>query len=229
MSNVTDALAGATAAITALGALGTASFGLVDATKAFGGGVSNFGLGYVLKALKPYEQSLDGANSSWRETIRANWINGVAKEDQKSAAKTLIRLGLSSANSATIAAAGHVDATALQTVLKSVEDGTALTPADALVLGRLNAMIDCAMDAGFERADQQYRNASRVVAGLFCVGLSVWAGQLLALHQAVSLSTTDIIWPSVFAGLVAVPIAPIAKDLASSLQTAASAVQAVKK
>lgn len=228
MSNITDALAGATAAIAALGALGTASYGLVDATKAFGGGVSNFGLGYLLDALKPFTPALSNANAFWRASIRANWINGVGKEDQKSAAKSLIRLGLSSANSETIAAAGAVDPKVLQEVLTSVENGTALTSADALVLGRLNAMIDAAMDAGFERADQLYRNASRVTAGLFSVGLSVWAGQLLALHKAVSLSPHDILWPSVLAGLIAVPIAPIAKDLASSLQAAASAVQAVK-
>ena len=235
MSNLTDALAGATAAITAAGALGTAAFGLVDATKAFGGGVSNCGFGYVERALKPFAAALNHANADWRLTVRANWINGVAKDDQKAAAKSLIRLGLSSANAAALAVAGHVDETALRAVLTAVETGGPLTTQDAQLLGRFNAAIDAAMDAGFERGDQKYRNASRLTAGLFAVVLAVWAGYLLYVH-GVPPKTASLwgfwdspyLWPSVLAGIVAVPVAPIAKDLASSLQTAGAAVKAIR-
>ena len=49
-----------------MGALGTAAFGLVDASKAFGGGASRYGLRYVFRALKPYAGALNNANSAWR-------------------------------------------------------------------------------------------------------------------------------------------------------------------
>jgi hypothetical protein len=233
MSSLTDALAGATAAITAAGALGTASFGLVDATKAFGGGVSNCGFGYVERALKPFAAALNHANADWRLTVRANWINGMAKDDQKAAAKSLIRLGLSSANAAALAVAGHVDEAALRAVLTAVETGGALTTQDAQLLGRFNAAIDAAMDAGFERGDQQYRNASRLTAGLISVGLALWAGYLLYVHGMPKdltwsgFASSQLFGSSILAGIVAVPIAPMAKDLASSLQAAAAAVKAV--
>ncbi len=235
MSSLTDALACATAAIAAAGALGTASFGLVDATKAFNGGVSNFGFGHIRKALKPFSAALKHAESDWALSIRANWINGMAKEDQKSAAKSLIRLGLSSDNAAAMAEAGHVDPASLRRVLIAVETGGPLTTQDAQLLGRFSAAIDAAMDGSFERADQQYRNASRVVAGLFSIGLATWAGVLLYASdlvpgaKATPFLASPYFWPSILAGVVAVPIAPVAKDLASSLQAAATAVKAVKR
>lgn len=81
MSFVSSALATTVSAITAMGALGTAAFGLVDATKVFGGGVSNVGFGAIVRALEPFNAALESATPNWRATLRANWINGVAKED----------------------------------------------------------------------------------------------------------------------------------------------------
>lgn len=236
MVGLQDTIAAAVSAITAMGTLGTAAFGLVDATKVFDGGISNCGFGQVLKAVKPFKASLDGASPVWRETLRANWINGVPKEDQKSAAKNLIRLGLSSATADALAAATKVSAADLKAAMAKVEANAGaapgaqqnLTAADALVLGRLNAAVDAAMDAGFERGDQQYRNAARVTAGIFAVGLALWAGHLLVAAKTVSGLTADNwLQVSIFAGLLATPIAPIAKDLASSLQAAGAAVKAV--
>ena len=236
MSEITDALAGTTAAIAAAGGLGTAAFGLVDATKAFGGGVSNCGFGHVRRALVPFAAALTSTRSDWVVTIRANWINGVAKDDQKAAAKALIRLGLSGGNTKAMAVPGHVDPDRLDAIIKAVEAGLPLTSQDADVLGRFNAAIDAAMDAGFELGDQQYRNSCRVVGGVFAVALAVWAGALMSLHGIGGVAPTPLcayvgtatFWSALFVGIVAVPLAPVAKDLASALQTAASAAQAIK-
>jgi hypothetical protein len=236
MTDVTTALADTTAAIAAAGGLGTAAFGLVDATKAFGGGVSNCGFSHVRKALAPFSAALTGASSDWMVTIRANWINGVAKEDQKAAAKALIRLGLSDGNAQSMAAAGHVDPDRLEAIIKAVQSGGTLTTQDADLLGRFNGAIDAAMDAGFEAADQQYRNSCRVLAGVFAIGLALWAGALIDPGGAMGLKAgapagylfSSTFWSAVLVGIVAVPLAPIAKDLASSLQTAANAVKSVR-
>jgi hypothetical protein len=40
-------------AVAATGALGTAAFGLIDASKAIAGGMSNPGFGYIRKAVEP--------------------------------------------------------------------------------------------------------------------------------------------------------------------------------
>ncbi|WP_394890517.1 hypothetical protein ACG873_03825 [Mesorhizobium sp. AaZ16] len=44
--------------IAATAALGTASFGLVDASKALRGGISNVGFGFIRKALQPFQAAL---------------------------------------------------------------------------------------------------------------------------------------------------------------------------
>lgn len=101
------------------------------------------------------------------------------------------------------------------------------------MFGRLNAVIDAAMDAGYELGDQHYRNACKLLAGLIAICLAVWAGYLLqgtisGAKTGSNYMFTPLFWQAVFAGAVAVPVAPIAKNLASSLQDAAAAVAASK-
>jgi hypothetical protein len=85
--------------IAAAGGLGTAAFGLVDASKAVAGGMSNPGFGYIRQAVEPFVGTATGGSAtptafgpaSILATLRANWLNGVAKADQKAVAKSLIR------------------------------------------------------------------------------------------------------------------------------------------
>ena len=233
---VADPIGAAVAAITAIGTLGTAAFGLVDAFKSFGGGVSNVGFASVETALKPFATALDAASTTWKDTLKANWINGMDKEAQKTAAKTLVRLGLDPTTAAPIAGVTGVTAAALTAAMTNAASaataGAAVTAADAQVFGRVNAVIDAAMDSGYERGDQQYRNASKVWAGVASVVLSLAAATLLFVGKATvplpfgSIPQGDPIlfaW-ALLVGLIAVPVAPIAKDISSSLQAAAAAI-----
>jgi hypothetical protein len=227
-TDVQVTLTAVVAAITAIGALGTAASGLVDSTKAFWGGVSNVGFGQIKKALEPYKAALSAAQSDWTDTIRASWINGMAMDDQKSAAKSLIRLGLSADNAEALATAGHVNPAALTAVITAIDAGAALTPDQVNLLGRFNAGIDATMDGAFELADQQYRNASKIIAGVFSIALAIVAGWLVdGGHQGQLFSYPDI-GEAILAGLIAVPLAPVAKDLTSSLQAAVTAMKAIK-
>ena len=187
-----------------------------DATKFFNGGISNAGFGKVRKALDPFSAALQAGQHGWIDTVRANWINGEPKDDQKTAAKSLVRLGLSSANASEMAPAGHVAPAALLAAMSAVENGVGLTAAQVNVLARFNSAIDAAMDAGFEQGDQIYRNASKVTAGIFAVALAIWGG--IILHENLALAA--------LVGVIAVPIAPVAKDLTSSLQAAVKALKA---
>jgi hypothetical protein len=211
-------------AIVAVGALGTAAFGLVDALKAFG--LSNVGWGPVKASLQPFQPALNDVNSNWMATIKANWINGLAKDDQKMAAKSLIRLGLSPQNAAVLAPVGRVDPARLTQIITAVDGGQDLQPADVAVLARFDAAIDAALDAGFERGDQRYRSVARVCAGVIAVALSIAA--VLLFPNLASGELPHRMATALLIGLVAVPIAPIAKDLASALNTAASALKAAK-
>lgn len=217
-------------AIAATGALGTAASGLVDASKAFGGGISNVGFKRIQAALHPFHGALQSAQSDWVATIRANWINGTPMEDQKTTAKSLIRLGLSSKNAAGMAAAGHVNPTDLVATVTAIEKGAALTPDQVTLLGRFSAAIDAAMDGGFERADQEYRNASKLWAGIAAVVLAACGGWLVGTPHMdpVDYLRSVEFGEAILVGIIAVPLAPVAKDLTSSLQAAVTALKAMK-
>jgi hypothetical protein len=206
------------AAVTAIGALGAAAFALVDATKAFGGGISIVGLADIQDAARRFAAALDVAlePGAWREVVRDHWINGRPRGEQKAIVKALVRLGLNPDTAPQIAAAAHVNPDALRAVATKLQIGAALDDADVQVLGRLDVSVDAYLDAAFDRADQKYRNQSRVVAGVISILLALFAAwATVDAHYGVA----------VLAGLLAVPLAPIAKDLASSLQAAAQAVK----
>src|SRR5207249_4183215 len=82
----------------AASALGTAAYGLVDASKAFGGGISNAGFSHIREAVVPLIGAPEPAAAQMfgrkdvLATLLANWLNGVPKADQKAAAKSLIHM-----------------------------------------------------------------------------------------------------------------------------------------
>jgi hypothetical protein len=80
-------------------------------------------------------------------------------------------------------------------------------------------MLSALIDAGYEEADQQYRNWSKLYASIIAVVLAVIAAAFLGFNLILA----------VLIGLVSTPLAPVAKNLTSSLQAAASAMNAVKK
>jgi hypothetical protein len=216
------------AALAGLSALSTAAFGLLDSSKAFWGGPSNIGTGHIRTALTPFSTALDSALGAdgWWPVLRANWVAGVAKANQKAKAQALIKLGLNAANAPQIAAATHVSPTALQAAVKKLETGAKLTDADLNVLGRMNAALDALLDAAFEAADQQYRNWCRVLAGLIALGLAIAAWRL---WRATTGEAPPSLWAVLAVGLLAVPVAPVAKDLTSALSAAMNALKAAKK
>ena len=216
------------AVLAGLGALSTAAFGLLDSSKAFWGGASNIGAGHIRNALTPFASALDSALGvgGWWPVLRAHWVAGVAKADQKAKAQALIKLGLNSANAPQIARASHVDPAALTAAVVKLEKGATLTDADLNVIGRMNATVDALLDAAFEAADQQYRNVCRVLAGLICLGLAVAAW---ALWNGAGGENPPSLWAALAVGLLAVPLAPVAKDLTSALSAAMNALKAAKK
>ena len=211
------------AALAALSALATAAFGLLDASKAFNGGISNIGLNHIRRAMTRFEGALDQAlgTGEWWVLIRANWINGMAKVEQKAVARSLVKLGLTPATAAGLAAALGLDAAKLTAVAVKLANGTSLTEQELNLLGRLSAVLDARLDAGFEMAEQQYRNVSRMLAGGLCIALSIAARAI----WDVSGGSPPPWWVAVAVGILAVPIAPVAKDLTSSLTAAMRALK----
>jgi hypothetical protein len=214
--------------VTAVGALGGAAMGLVDTTKLFGGGPSNFGFGYIEGALAPFLDALASSSSPYGKhailrTLRADWLNGVAKNDQKAKAKSLIQLSLSQINATALANVAAVETAALQSAVQKKASGLAAALDEASALEQFDAVLNAVIDMAYERGDQKYRNASKFLAMVTSVALGGVGGLIVF-----GTDTNDLTF-CLLAGLVATPIAPVAKDLASALQTAVTAASALKK
>lgn len=221
-------------AITAVAALGTASFGLVDASKALNGGPSRVGFGRIKRVITwlfPADVSAAGQPTpldlaSVLETLRSNYMNGTPLSDQKAIAKSLIKLRLTAATAPVLAGKTGVDATLLTSVATKMGSGGTLTAPEADVLGRFDLILSTALDEGYQRADQRYRNFCKGLAAVLSVVLALvaeWTLRAGGAERGIQASHPYVLASIV--GLLATPLAPIAKDLSTALQTAAKAVK----
>jgi len=210
--------------ITAIGGLGTAAFGLVDASKALGGGVNHIGFGGIkktVKSLTPGNPTNAMSQDKILATLKANWFNGTDLGSQKSVAKSLIKLNLSTTNAAALAAATGVDASVLNAVATKTAAGTPLNTTESDVYARFDLIVTALLDQTYQHSDNVYRNWTRAIAAVVAV--------LLAIVGGLTLSPQPSILQTVIVGLLATPLAPIAKDLSTALATAVNTLQAVKK
>lgn len=216
-----------TTAIMAIGALGTAAFGLVDASKLLPWLVPSSGFQFVRKLVKqlapetstiPKDSAL--TTDAITDSLRANWINGMALADQKTVAKTLFKLRLNAETAPALALITGVNKDVLISVARKLADGEPMTQPEMDTYGRFDVLLATTIDRGYQKADQRYRTTAKLAACLVAIALAEAAADFLDMHN---------IGLAFIVGLIATPLAPIAKDLATSLSTAAKAVQSVKK
>jgi hypothetical protein len=214
--------------IAAVGGLGTAAFGLVDASKAMpGGGVNRVGFTAIRKlaeSLTPGTQTNALSQKNVVATLQANWFNGTDLSSQKAIAKSLIKMNLSTNNAGQVAQATGVDSNVLQAITASMATGTPLTAAQNDVYARFDLIVTAMLDETYQRSDNVYRNWTRAIAAMVAVILSVAAAVLL--YQRFDWWNFG---KAVLVGLLATPLAPIAKDLSTALATAVNTLQLVKK
>jgi hypothetical protein len=224
--------------VTAIGGLGTAAFGLVDASKAFGGSVNHFGFNGIRRTFETLtgpavSDSASGAarpsNALSQEkmvaTLRANWFNGTDLGNQKAIAKSLVKLSLSPANAETLAKTTGVDPSGLSSVAARIASGVSLTPEQSDLYGRFDLIVTALLDEAYLRGDHAYRNGARAVAMITAVLLAIAGAWML--RNSFQLTGQEYA-EAVIVGLLATPVAPIAKDLATALASAVNALQTVK-
>lgn len=215
--------------VVAVGALGTASYGLVDVSKAFGGGVSNHGFARIAAAMtKLYPAGAGPLDlAEILDELRASWLNGKPMREQIAQARCLIKLRFDPAGAPALAAATGLDAARLSALAGKLDQGVPLDDADQALLGRFNDILEALLDGAYQHADQAYRNAAKAWAVVVALVLAITGGWLLP--------RTGDYWGSreflqaVVIGLLAAPLAPVSKDLANALGAGVKALQAVRK
>ena len=214
--------------ITAIGGLGIAAFGLVDATKALWGGANHIGFNRIKKTVVALTPGTPGQGFNQEkivQTLKANWMNGTDLASQKSIAKSLIKLYMNQSNVSELAKATGVDSGTFSDIAKCFASGTPLSSSQGDVYARFDLILTTMLDEAYQRADQAYRNATRGIAAAVAVVLALFGGLILK-NGAPS-------WGDVFefliVGLLATPLAPIAKDCSTALASAVNTLQLIKK
>ncbi|HEY1766768.1 MAG TPA: hypothetical protein VGG26_03905 [Terracidiphilus sp.] len=224
--------------ITAIGGLGTAAFGLVEALKPVFGSINRIGLKHiheVVASLTPDQSDPESPsvppNALPRKnilaTIEANWVNGTDLASQKAIAKSLIKLHISAGNAEALAAAANVDPVLLKVVAVKTVAGVPLLQPESDVFARFDLILTAMLDEAYQCSDQVYRNGTRGLAAFLAVVLAVIGAWTLAgpgfWAQGYNIGL------AVLVGLLATPLAPIAKDISNALATAVNTMQVVKK
>jgi hypothetical protein len=221
--------------VLAIGSLGTAAYGVVDASKGFGGGISNRGFGDIKKVIvnlipagAPGVPQTAALNlTSALQTLRANWLNGMALGDQKSVAKALVKLNLTLDNAPSMAAATGVDKTVLTSIATKMGTAKPLSPDETDVYGRFDLLLSSLLDQGYQRADQRYRNSAKLLAVFVAIVLAILGGRVVVGSDFFSNGNEFL--RAFLAGLLATPLAPVAKDLSSAIQAGAKVAQSWSK
>ncbi len=222
-----DSLAGAAAGaappslpmlIAAVGAIGTAAMAVVEKLK----GTTSLGeAGFdVLRArLGPLWETLLVAFGREAEGV----LRGAYRGDDADLARLLrqgVRIGLTAENAPTVATTlGSVDPAALAEAVRVALEGGMATTAQRALIARYEAAADARIDGAVQASHDRYEALMRLSAALVAVGLTLFAAAALG-----RLGDGGDLLRAVFVGVVAVPIAPVAKDLADGLQSALAAI-----
>lgn len=242
------------AGIAAVGALGLAAFGATEALgKAlvvslgrngtyFHYGLPYVGYGAVKSAIKPLRPALEVAYGvDVMEILAQQYRSGRSKGSAPDTIRQGVRLGLPFMDVAEAAKViggvwkmSDANSTALAAALQATPaPGTepppapppgAIDPTQALA-GRFATALDARITAAFTLADERYEAQAKLLSGLVAVllalGFNYGLGAGLPGHARFS-------WLlAIGIGIVAVPLAPVAKDLSSSLQSALTAFKSI--
>lgn len=200
--------------ILATGALGTAAFGIVEALKWTRLGEAGFRA--ILKILGPITELLRTAyGPDFQNLLRAQY-----RGDQRDLTRVIrqgVRVGLTVANANQAARfLGMIDGERLTEAARQLEAGRELPAELRNVLGRFELAVDTRIDAALTLAKSRYAGATRVTASIFALLIAVTVGMFLG---------KDYIFQAILVGIAAVPLAPVAKDLMSALQSASKAIR----
>jgi hypothetical protein len=201
----------------AIGAVGTAAMGIAEGFKS----VKLTPLGF-----KKLEEEIGWASESlavsygrnYRQLLMSLYRNDRRKGELPRVLRQAVRIGMNSKTAKTMAqVVGGCDAKTLSAVAEKVTEGETLDDTERNILGRFEIAADARIDAAFALAERAYANSIRFRASLVALTLSFVAA--IALKQS-----PDGFFTAFIVGIIAVPFAPIAKDVAKGFQSAVMAI-----
>jgi hypothetical protein len=217
--------------ILAAGALGTAAFGIVDGLKATAIGAAGFPA--LTAMLGPLKTALAKAyGDEYLELLKAQYRDRRGTGPLSRTVRQGVRLGLTKDNAAQLATflgEGIVDRSSLAGIAEKIATGVKLTDSERGLLGRFELAVDTRIEAAVALAEEKYKLTTQWWASGTAVALALIAAWALGTQKPDFLVWEKVLFiKGMIVGLVAVPLAPIAKDVASALQSATKALKARK-
>jgi len=212
--------------IAATGAVGTAAMGIVELLKSTSLGELGFATLVRVLGREPLA-SIGRAYGPDSETLlRALYRAGRGRGDLRRTLRQGLRVGLTPDDAPALAAQiGVVHGDELAAIARAIGSGRALEEHEQSVLGRFELALDARIDAALALAESGYVRGMRLAASLVAIGLAFGGAWLLPAAAGPS----DSKWlMALLVGITAVPIAPIAKDVATGLREAARALGAAR-
>ena len=213
----------------AIGALGTASFALVDSLKILpNGGISNVGFASIERCLQDFfpgqtRRNAAGGVKHLLDELHGNWISGRPLVEQKAVARSSIGLRLTGDTAAQFAKATDQDAVLLKVIGEKMASGVTLDTAETNLFVRFDLLLAATIDDGYQHADHRYQNCTKFAAMMFSIVLGVLGGAAICNLDFNHYFGSSDMWLAVVVGFLATPLAPISKDLASALASLKSA------
>jgi len=201
--------------VLAVGALGTASFGIVEGLKWTGIGVLGFTRIRGLLGSAVMEAVRIAFGPDYEQLLRAHYRTSRVSGALPTALRQGARIGLTPDTAAALATSvGVVEPAALREVATALSDGQELTEQQRNVLGRYELALDGRIDAALTLANSAFTGYMRVIASAVSIVIALAVGASLGQDVMISL----------IVGLAAVPVSPVAKDIAKGLTAAAQAL-----
>lgn len=215
--------------ILAAGALGTAAYGVVDGFK-FSDGFASAGFDRIKKTMgaQAYASLGNAYGNGYETLLRAQYLQGRTQGELVRTLRQGVRIGLNEANAPAMAEeVGVIEGKDLKAIAVNVRSGEDLSDNQKNMLSRFELAIDARVDAAVALADKSYKSIMQMRASAAAIFFALLGA--FGLREAgvanMNSGTTETLMLALVVGVAAVPLAPIAKDVAKAVQSAAKATR----
>lgn len=213
--------------ILAIGAVGAAAMGITEGFKSIW--LPPIGFWKLKQEIAWAEDALTIAyGNNYLDMLATLFRSGRSSGELPRILRQGVRVGLNEATGKKMAqTVGVSDPCELGDVAKQLMAGEDISkkPTERNILGRFEMAVDARIDAALAMGERAYKNGVRLRASLIALVLSLVAAYLMYTpDNGESFIRSDIFVLALIVGVTAVPMAPIAKDVAKGFQAAARAL-----
>lgn len=215
--------------ILAAGALGTAAYGVVDGFK-YSDGFASAGFNRIQETMgaNAYASLGKAYGNGYENLLRAQYLEGRKQGELVRTLRQGVRIGLTENNAAAMAdEIGVIEGEDLKAIAANVRSGEGLSDNQKNMLSRFELAVDARVGAAVALADKSYKSIMQMRASVAAIGLAMVGA--FGLREAgvanMNSGTAETLLLALVVGVAAVPLAPIAKDVAKAVQSAAKATR----